>query len=334
MLVQLKNENHKEFLNYIQALYDSLPPYGTEDYDDFYLSMSIEHYKTLLKKSIEELGEAYLVVDDNGLVIGFFGSSEMFGIKVFSLGDLLDPCKEVGRYCFESVLEQFPCAHFYYHDEEYFFTRELYEELNIKQVESASICSDEDNKIEYKYLWNIYAVNGGDAMVRNLEKIQYPGYENFNINDVMFKVMSSDELSDFLLHNEGWGNEYPSWTTSSGFGHIAGFHYFNYSQISNEGRCHHVRYLCAIYKEHIVGLISFGMWQEDQNYESISLVEVSHLYRKHGLMKALIANLQEHLNPNIPNVYLTSMTKMGKACNIHQQIMSTIKGKEFIIAEY
>ena len=144
------------------------------------------------------------------------------------------------------------------------------------------------------------------------EQIMFPKIDNQD--NIEVKAITNSEMNRYVMELNSklgyklsayWGDRFQ---TPS----ISGFTYLHPKDSSKLDET--TKFLCAIYKGTIIGVIYFGVWGNNR-YQSISYIDISSKYKRMGIATMLIKSLNKYLRSDLPLV-ITDLSDEGKAARI------------------
>lgn len=146
-------------------------------------------------------------------------------------------------------------------------------------------------------------------------------FTNLNLNNLKFINIKCNELSRFLEDYDRFG--IPMWT-NGGEEAITGFHYLSLIDSCNENS-ENCNYLLCLNGKKIAGVIKYGIFNEyDIRHQCMCYIDVNFAYRRRGISKILINQMNKYLEKNIPFV-ITNETEIGKKCKMHEHFKNMIQ---------
>ena len=117
-----------------------------------------------------------------------------------------------------------------------------------------------------------------------------------------------------------------SFTTSSGGGCHAGFHYFSPNDYFEEGRNY---YVVAMKDDKVLGVAMLGEYVEGQ---SLAYIDVATPYKCKGIATNMIKAMNEYIDPNRP-LHISSLSDEGRRCNIDEILKKNITATNIVLSE-
>lgn len=303
--------------NMFRAFCEEYWPESNNDEDLFFMDYCPKEslLKSLDKK--EDMSYIYMAIEENHCV-GYFYYEKYFKYDVFSFGYFL-PGNTTNALT--ALCSQFPGMVLSLNDYCSVQESEAMDSNRFQRIDARASFEDRDERNEYAEIDRWYAVDGKSDIVEFLESHFFP---EINIKDMEFEVLDGDELATFTkekMFHLPYG--YPIY----GGGKIVGFHYLCMNNMHRgfgfNNQKSDIKMLIAHVDGTLVGCICFGVWPNN-NYQSLSFIDVAIPYRNRGVAKMMAKELDKHLNPELPLV-LTDESEMGKECGMAKLFKKSIK---------
>ena len=272
---------------------DEYYEYGYSDWD-YFNRMKREKFESFLKNG-------FMGLYHGKLEALFMTTKSKLGL-VF-VHTVYDEPGEQLRYYVEILSSMLKNSVFYYE----YFPNSLSQSSKMKIM---THLSSFDKDRAYMFYHGCYLTEYGiDLMINQVEKKYFP---NIKLNEVEYKCIKARDLETYFknMHDKDyqgyWENKYNNVA-------VAGFTYFHREDFhANYGD---IKYLVALYKNRIIGIIKFGTWP-DANHQALSYVDVSVKYRKLGIATQMIKELNKYISSDTTFV-LTDESEMGKLCGMN-----------------
>lgn len=190
---------------------------------------------------------------------------------------------------------------------------------------------EENEFLEYGLHSGHFLTQYSENLVRDrIEELYFP---EINMKDIviecweakrMDKYLQKLRLADGFFFSGFWGLRYKSPV-------VVGFHYFgngifDSSVASKEVK---IKYLVALYKGYVIGVIKFGTWYSEQ---SIAYIDVLCKYQNKGIATRMIKELDKYLDTKM-TLYLTMESNKGKEVHIADKFKKYIKSTKILTYE-
>lgn len=274
---------------------DEYYDYGYSNCDYFY-RMKNEEFTTFLKYGFMGLYngeiETLFTVSKNKLNISLVHT--VYG----------EYSENLGKYV-EQLSSMIKNSVFYYE----YFHNSLSQNSKLK-IMSHNSSFDKDRV--YMFYHGVYLTEYDSYMMpKMVEKKYFPEIEN--LNDIEIKCIKAKDLDKYFKNM--YDDDYQGyWKSIYNNVAVSGFTYFHTEDFhANYGD---IKYLVALYKERIVGIIKFGVWP-NSNHQALSYVDVSAKYRRLGIATKMIKELNKYISSDTTFV-LTDESEMGKLCGMNR----------------
>lgn len=146
-------------------------------------------------------------------------------------------------------------------------------------------------------------------------------FSKLNLKNLKFINLKCNDLAKFLKQYNIVGT--PLWTNGKDVS-IAGFHYLSLED-SMDNNSNNSNYLLCLNENSIVGVIKHGILNEENiKHQCMFYIDVNFAYRKQGISKILINQMNKHLEKDLPFV-ITNETEIGKKCKMKEHFKSIIE---------
>ena len=176
---------------------------------------------------------------------------------------------------------------------------------------------------EYRYgiVYGGYITEYNRETVRdNYEKEILNKAKRFKLENIRYKNLTYEDMLRYIRNERNKREIFGvHWISENNISVLSGFRYFDPHTVNGK-----VGYLCAMYEGEIVGVIHYGTWR-DNPYQSISYIDIHNAYKRKGIAKGLIKELNKYLDKSKPLV-LTDVSEEGKAANMEEEFKRGIKG--------
>lgn len=185
------------------------------------------------------------------------------------------------------------------------------------KYKSANFKSSIDS--DYRYVTHCHnglVGNYPDCISKAIEAHYF--IRDVDIDKIRLRCMTTSEIYTV------WSKKYMKgvfegyWINKFNNPSAVGFHYFSFSDSKNDAR-----FIVAIYKGLIIGVIKLGVYNND--HQAIAYIDVLRTCRNKGVATYMIKNINKYLYKGLP-LMITDESDMGKMCHIADKFKDNVKG--------
>lgn len=243
-------------------------------------------------------------------------------VKVFAITSIKR------KACYKIISKEFPEFIINSKDEFGMDIFECLEKLGYNKCSIKSSYNDEwyDDGFVFKFLEGFWTKGNVDKLVQSTEANLFPA-----IKEVTYSCMNGEELKELLKSNICFDcSFFASWTSvSCNHERFAGFHYFNYGNLSNVSSKSDIKYIVACNGNNVIGIIRWGIWNPEEERQSLAYIDVAMPYRHMGIAKGLAKELDKHLDTALPLI-LTDESEIGRMYHMNDMFKTIIKRTKVI----
>ena len=274
--------------------------------------------KMSLREAQEMYKDARFAFVGNAFV-GMFSLTNVCGLSLMSNSTLQS------KYVDSVILEVSKnCKNFVYNSE--YYTGDL--NHSGKSWHFMNLVSRINKKYKYDLYYGAYLSSGisaDKALLDYIENKYFVKDEVIDFSKVELLAYSADKFEKFVK------NQYESelivrgtWNdTTSNLSKLIGFHYA-YIEPSRHSE-NEFRYVCAIYKGKIIGVIKIGLYgYQEKDHQAICYIDVMETCRRKGVASYMIKHIDRYLFDDYP-LMITQESELGEKCHIAEKFKKAVK---------